>query len=338
MTDLTENIDSTLSIEEIREKSRKKYVLKMFIVYVEYKNSRQKQQIGDGLFVCIDNVEEFLEIVWEKSQEFIKREIVINPVENSQSFSTKEVPDINDVYKFCRIVDTVAHSSTELEIIDDSRLDFWSDGRRLDLHVYPYGTSIITASQWKSIHKGVNSLVKDVDKDKSGAATEEEIDRIVERLKEEHSEHFSAAYITWRIWAEWLLKKRVEEHEHYIKKPPPMNIVKLFKSPNSSENALKSHKENVNIAVDLTMGHEADVDRLIQRYETVMASTRAKLRTEEVFFNELLEFKSKITGTKSALESVDRSLSVAENPVSLDYYEKISNQEDIDHVEDEEII
>lgn len=126
----------------------------------------------------------------------------------TQSFGDKETPDVLDIDKFLKIIDTVSHNNHGVHGISEDRLEYWSDGRKLDLHVYPYGTSVQTKAQWTAIHKGQNALVPNVVTDKAGSATEEEIEALVERLKDIHRFHYTAPHITWRAWADWILKKK----------------------------------------------------------------------------------------------------------------------------------
>lgn len=301
---------------------------------MEFKNTKQKPALNNGFWVAVNTLDAFFEQLWNIASDNIKREIICDPVANSQVFSEKEFPDVSDLDKFVKIIDTVGHHTTECQNVSEDRLLYWTDGRRLDLHIYPYGTSVLKRAQWTAIHKGPNALIKTVETDKAGAATEEEVEALVEKLKDVHNFHYSAPHITWRTWADWILKKKVEQRELYVNKPPPYKIFDMFKAVGmNADQELASIHHEVSVAEGVTEGVSLDISGLIQSFKSVMACTRAQQAAEEVHLQKLEAFQTRMTATKETLELVGHRTRPVENALSLEYLNKITNTEDVDHAE-----
>lgn len=314
------------------------YVLKTFAVYVEFKNTKTKSPINNGLWLSTNSVEGFLLELWDMTSDKIKREIICDPAAHTQTFSDKEIPDVSDIARFVRICDTVGHAYHNIDDVTDCELLNWSDGRKLEIHVYPYGTTVVTKAQWTKIHKGQNALVPAIQTDRAGAPTEAEVEAIVEQLKEIHRFHYSAPHITWRAWADFILKKKPEERELFMRKPPPYKLIDLFRPVHvNADIELAAITNDVTVAESVSEGVILDIDGLINSYECQMVASKARRAVEKAvektYLYKLKAFKVKMDATHQTLNVVSQRARPHENAMSLEYLESIGNQEDVDHME-----
>lgn len=77
---------------------------------------------------------------------------------------------MDDVYKYCKIRDTVGNRKWGLEQITSSQLHGWKDKETLNLFVRVYSISVESASLFKIMNK---AFLDNAQYDRAGAATSE---------------------------------------------------------------------------------------------------------------------------------------------------------------------
>uniref|UniRef100_A0A336MPG1 CSON003720 protein n=1 Tax=Culicoides sonorensis TaxID=179676 RepID=A0A336MPG1_CULSO len=332
---IIEEVTQEISFEEIKNGNDCRFIIRIVSLYVEFKNTKNKSPLTrNGYWLIFDSIDLFQSQFWEISRNSIKREIVCDFTTKSIQFGENEPPDASDLHKFVKLVDTISHVTLEMDSISEDRLDYWSDGRKIELHIYPYGITVWYKSQWDGIHKGRNALVKEVQTDKAGAPSNEEVETLVDRLKEVHKLHYTAPHITWRVWAEFILKKKPEEHEDLVHQAPPYKIIDLFKSAGvNADKELASLRQDTSVAQGISEGTAADIDGLIQSFECVLEARKIKTAAEDVHYQKLKAFKIKMNAQTETLQLVNQRNKPQENDLSFEYFENIGDQDDVDHVE-----
>lgn len=316
-------------------------MLKLVPVYVEFKNTKQKSALSPGFWVGINSTEEFIEEIWNIAKVTVKREIICDPVDKTQCFTEKAEPDVSDAGSFLKIVDIISHVTLEIQAMSDDRLQFWSDGRKLDLHIYPYGITVITKAQWTAIHKGTNALIKEVEVDKTGAPKEEELVTLAKTLQEVHKYHYVAPFVTWKAWAEHILKKKVEDRDRLIHNAPPLRMIDLFKvAATNSDREYEFLQHDLALSGTVAEGVALDIDGLIQSFERVVEARRALQVAEKLHEEKLRALKAKISVTGETLRQVHVRTRAQANMQGAEYEDDIQYASDDQHEEylDEEVL
>ncbi|KAI8896304.1 hypothetical protein BC833DRAFT_566731, partial [Globomyces pollinis-pini] len=90
--------------------------------------------------------------------------------------------------------------------------------------------------------------------DRSGAAADELICEIIEKLREAHQHNYVSAAAHWRIWASHIVSKPIPTHERLIMSPPPSHIIgksrgRLAGSKNKNSTTRKVSGVNVRVRI-----------------------------------------------------------------------------------------
>ncbi|KAI8900343.1 hypothetical protein BC833DRAFT_280244 [Globomyces pollinis-pini] len=88
--------------------------------------------------------------------------------------------------------------------------------------------------------------------DRSGAAADELIREVIEKLRDAHQHKYVSAAAHWRIWASHIVSKPIPTQKRLIMSPPPSHIIHLFDNrPNASQQRLTSVNNTMVVARDI---------------------------------------------------------------------------------------
>ncbi|KAG9412249.1 hypothetical protein AC1031_015190 [Aphanomyces cochlioides] len=106
------------------------------------------------------------------------------------------------------------------------------------LSVYKYGTAIVSNPDLIQYEA---QCLRPSEVDRAGAASEAQIQDIIETLKSEWATLISAQEISWRLWAVVIAraKKPVHQRLAMIKQGPPTNLLDGFSAVSNSAEALE---------------------------------------------------------------------------------------------------
>lgn len=183
------NVAVNLSAKEF-----KKYAF--HVVGVFYSRLFKTQRLAEPVHskdVFGNTIDELFHCIWKESCSLVSREVVVDLTQEEKTvhWSTKEKPDYLDINKFVVLRN---QKTKKLYSIEDLRegskiLASWR-GKRIQIHVYKYSTSLVSNTIWELVNK---NLLRPGKKDRAGAPTTEELFACISELKEVHC-HYTALH------------------------------------------------------------------------------------------------------------------------------------------------
>lgn len=305
----------------------------------QFEKQTQTSKIGENWMFQVDSLEDFFSEMFLHCEPFLKREIIIDPLEKTHAFGEKETPDPSDLPKFVKIRDPISKYTYEMESINEARLQIWSDERQLLVFIYPHSHSITYRSEWNAIHKGTNALIKSVPADKSGAPAEEAIEEMVTKLKECHRFNYTGMHIHWRTWAQYILNQRSTDHDVLIPRPPPRGILELFETAlSNARSRIALIREDVNIAEGINGGLGLEIQGLIRDFDNIVRLSTEKLEAEQSFQRKLTALAQKVNNNKDNLYLFAAAHRPQETTLSENYLNNVGTQDDVDHTEEDVLL
>lgn len=275
----------------------------------------------------VSTVAEFKQALWPKVRPHLKREIIF--VDKNPTWSDKECPEEEDLDKFISIFDTKSRKTIELSQVSMSDLGKWSDERILTANICEYSTAVNSKAAWTSVEK---KLIQPAERDKSGAAAEAEIGKLVDLLKSTHRYHYTAAYICWRQWADYLTKQPAHLREGLISKPPPSHLIHLFAHAYSDADALISEiRTNLNIGEGINEGLSQDLAKFRKCFDVVKKFAVELSHAVDAMDERLIALEQKSEINRENLSRFQEAVGPEENAFGIQMYSKIGVQDDVDH-------
>lgn len=173
--------------------------------------------------------------------------------------------------------------------------------------------------------------------DRSGAASINVMNQLVDRLKNIHREKFvPTADICWGIWANDILRQPANLHESLIERGPPTNNIHLFIPVyTSAEVRLNSIQATSQAALDMmnTLEEQVKVQGIaIANAKTVLVSL-VEIISDVTNRQEMVMNVVKIYQNQFRATSLMAGALVVETSSSLEIYNQVTNQEDIEHMD-----
>lgn len=227
------------------------------------------------------------------------------------------------------IFDPISRHTYWLENITSEDLERWKDGRLLQLNLFVYSSSVKTKKLLQLVEK---KLLAPADKDRSGAAAEAEIAKLIETLKENHQFHFTAPYISWRRWADYLLKQPGHSRETAASHAPPHHLIHLFaRAPANSDDLVADLRQNVNIGTGINNEFSTAMESLISEFAMIKTMAE-RLVTVTTSFERRLEAELRsVDKTRENLDLFRSAIPPAEDEFWKEMYDHIEQLEDLDH-------
>lgn len=302
----------------------------------EFLNSRETTSLEVEWTIEADTLGDFVSELWFKCEPYLKREIVIDPLSKVHSFVEKEAPDYTDLDKFVKFRDPVSKYTYALIEVTEIKLGHWSDGRRINVIIFPHSFSIVYRKQWDSIKSGPTALLAPTRTDKAGAPTEAEVEAVAIKLQEIHRMNYTGRNCHWSAWAEHIVKKGPLGQEALMLKPPPKGLMKLFETAHSNHAIqILSIRQNVNVAEGINHGFGIDIAKLIEEYKQIVRASEVKLSADKQFLESLVRLQEKVETNEQNLSLFGTAVQARDNPMSEEYLNTIGIQDDEEHREEE---
>jgi hypothetical protein len=278
--------------------------------------------------ISVSKVEELQHVLWPEIVVHIKREVIFNDL--IPTWSETETPSEEDLPKFVSIFDPKSRRSYDLSSITNKDLERWNDERILQLNIFVFSNSVKNKKMWDAVEK---KLITPADKDRAGAAAEAEIGRMVESLKQIHRHHYVAPYITWRRWADYLLKQPGHSRDAASLDPPPHHLIHLFcRAQTNAEALVADVRQNLSIGEGLNQDFSIDVANLATEFSAIKTFSQELNKAVESFERRLESMTQKVGNTNESLKLFRSAVGVTEDQYGRDLYDNIQEQEDVDHV------
>lgn len=287
----------------------------------------QKAESEEEWDVVISGIGDLKVTLWSKIQPYLRREIIV--ADQQVQWSDQESPSEDELDKFISFYDQTHRRSFKLDVITDTDLNRWTDGRKITINICHYSTAVVNKTIWGKVEK---KLLKPAAKDKAGAAAEAAVDQMINELKTAHRFHYVANYITWRMWADYVLKQPGNQWQSAIQAPPPHHMLHLFTAARTNPDDLVSElRHNLSIGKSINSGFEDDVAQLVNEFQQL------KVKFDNVFHGMIslesrlnaLQAKCKTTGDNLSLFEV--AVPPSETEFSAQMFDQIIEQDDIDH-------
>lgn len=316
---------SSMNISINLSKGFRKY--QYHFVGVFYSRCFKTQHLADP--VCTQDVygksiPNLLAFLWNISRQYVSREAVVEQIEDDKQvrWSSKTSPDASDIHKFVIFKEEKTKKLYSVADLDDnSRLLAKWRGKKIQVHVYKYSTSVTSNTIWELVNK---KLLHPEKKDRAGAASTEELFECIHQLKTVHS-HYTALHSSWVKWASYILSQPGDRRPTLMTEAPPDEYLHLFRAPPTSEgDLLRTTRQGLQVAQNMVAGFKSSVNVLCDRVGSLFAAmNELQLQVHEL--------KAQIDNSQVMLESMQSSLPPQESEFSRRLASNVSDMPDIDH-------
>ncbi|KAH9152822.1 hypothetical protein AeRB84_004816 [Aphanomyces euteiches] len=189
-------------------------------------------------------------------------------------------------------------------------------GETLTLSVYKWGNEICTSEQQSEF---IKQCIEPLETDRAGAGSEASLRVVMDRLKAKWGEILHGQSISWRLWANAILRQPRHKHDSEIAKPVPSNLVRYFRPLSASgQQHLQRLQRNASLARDVVRSLIADVESFQADHELM----RIKLVATHTM----------LLGKQEVIEGFIQEMSP--QPTDMEALMALSlvpNQDDVDH-------
>lgn len=274
--------------------------------------------------IAADSLDDFKHKLWIKSRSHFKREVVFT--ENLPVWSEKEEPEESDMEKFLSFIDGKGKRNYFLNSVSESDLVRWRD-RVVPMNIYIYSTAVSSRNSWLAVEK---SLIKPAEVDRAGAASINELNIMVAKLKEVHALHYRATDITWQQWANYILRQDSCNHARLIAQSPPTHLIHFFAHARTDSDELVAQiRQNLSIGDRVNSAIASDVSNLRSAFDHMKIIV---MQSFDDFDKRLSAVENNIAVNRNLLDGFQEAVGVEENDFGLQEFENIANIEDVDHI------
>jgi hypothetical protein len=154
-----------------------------------------------------NQVNEFMNQVWDKAVPHLSRGV--NLETNADGVVTcswmPDFPALGDINMFVEIFDVQSKRKIQWHQIDGPKLQYMTN-REIKVFIYKYASNLDCRENYECAKR---TLMEPSETDRSGAATIEIMNNMVDRLKALHQDQLDAFDISWGLWANDILEKPV---------------------------------------------------------------------------------------------------------------------------------
>ncbi|KAJ3266163.1 hypothetical protein HDU77_002294 [Chytriomyces hyalinus] len=197
------------------------------------------------------NVDAARTAIWNKFRDRLERRAIYDESATPQftiSDSDPTVEDIDSYFYFEK--DSRKHCfgpKTGFSTLSNVILTNWTKSATpVTMLILKHGDAIRTTALFQQYDK---TVLQPIITDRAGAPAELLHMDIIARLREQHAAHYEAGLITWRLWANEILRLPVPQQANAIRQPPPLQMSQLFdRIPGPAEERLVELRSTMNLA------------------------------------------------------------------------------------------
>uniref|UniRef100_A0A336M4C4 CSON009611 protein n=1 Tax=Culicoides sonorensis TaxID=179676 RepID=A0A336M4C4_CULSO len=300
----------------------------------EFRRQTSGPSVGVWKFTG-NSAEDFAAQVWSKAKQYVKREVVFD--DESIPAYHEDIEPIEEGGKFLLFGDSIAKIERKLPQITSEVLSLWTappkskkvSKRELTILIHQYSLSVASKSLFQKV---TAVLLNSLEQDRSGAASQDALNVIIEQLKEKHSYRFKAADLHWQKWANIVASSDYHQRAQLIDADPPNEIRWFFRPPDDV--TLMRARNDQSISTHVNNGALNAVKLLQDRSRY---SREVVLKVFDDLDQDLEILRIKLEQNEGLLSSMGQSLRPTVTEFGEQMYARIPQQQDVDHVQNEEI-
>lgn len=201
-------------------------------------------------------------------------------------------------------------------------LQKWN-GKQLNLRIHSYSLSVQSLQMWMQAE---NKLIQPAQKDRTGAHSTREAEKLKNQLKEDHSWRYKGVTdIHWAMWANFIQASPAHRRESLAKGSPPDHLSTVF-TPGleDASSKLSTMRKDLQVAKTVNAGY----GRKIKALQATFNALSVLMADMKVIVDSLVE---KVDEDEKLLTAVAQSAAVDENELSLSLAESVNDCLDTDH-------
>lgn len=192
-----------------------------------------------------------------------------------------------------------------------------------ELFIYKFGTSLQNAAEYKAFLSCTTSAAQ---VDRAGAAAEEVVRTIIDRLKDKWATVYQSQPINWRIWASRIARQPTAAQDGLISQPPPMEIIHLFEhSPMQHGPLFTVLREDNTTSLAILEDFDEQLRRLEEYSQRQIEICRKNIAVQ------IQSLREGVARHKRVAEALYSMLQAQERPDNRRRLTIIPNQDDVDH-------
>lgn len=255
----------------------------------------------------------------------MKRAVIVDG--DKISWAQNEVPTEDEMGKFVLFQDKSAKKTYLVSQIEPDELRKMRN-KRVNVLVHVYGRSVAS----KAIHQKLTAaLLQPANRDRAGAHNTVSLMEFVLQLKKIHGGYLSAHSFSWTMWANAIHSGPIHLQELAQHELPPAHLIHLFRSvPTAEAEVLRSTQNGLLIAKNLNDLYRGNLSTLKDDVQTAKENV---LRAFDLFEARLQSAEEMLLANSSIVSSMDSSLQIEENAVSVTEEARVieNDVEDTDH-------
>lgn len=273
--------------------------------------------------VAGDSTVEVLDNIWLKAKSLIKREIVVDG--EKFSWAETENPERNEIGNFVIFQDKVAKKTYLVSQITADVLRKMRN-KHVNVMVHVYGRAISN----RTMHvKMTAAILEPAQRDRAGAHSTVLLTELARKLKDIHGKFLSGNMASWTMWANAIHSAGMHQQEDLLKKMPPAHLIHLFRTiPMSEAEVMRSTQNGLKIAGNLNDSYLESVRTLREEF---IKMKETALRAYDLFDLRLTATEEMLAANGRLVASMDDSLRIEVNAVSLEEERQITDIPDVDH-------
>jgi hypothetical protein len=295
-----------------------RFEIQPYVKTFKNQQTRSCTQLDPFILQC-DGVESLKTILWEKYNQYVQKEAIVRETAEGITYQLKEeAAEESDISKFLYFFHNNRQCMLDSSLTENKLATFSRTSESVFLFILKYSTSILDRNMFMQLSMKV---LNPRSQDRSGSASEEIHQEMIQELKEIHADHYVSEEINWRLWANHILRLPVPQQSNAKLEPPPGPIIHLFAhSPRNSDLRLNQIKESFSGAMAMI--------KSLENHLKDINSSREILKMDLVDLGNRVSLLEQCISTyKTVLQALESAFEPRET-TSPDIFPNI---EDVDH-------
>lgn len=270
-----------------------------------------------------ENVDDILDVIWNKASVLIKREVIVKG--EDIEWSEDSVATRDDIGNFIILQDRVARKTYSIEQINTSLLARLRN-KHVNVMVHVYGRQICN----KSVHgKFTAKLLQPEQRDRANADSTQSLMAMVEVLKQKHKGIFAANVPVWQMWANAIQSAPPHLQDEMIDSVPPAHLIHMFVRASTSESEIReSVQRGLQVADDLNDIYAGHLAKIREDFDKIRDDVT---RGFDFVDRRLRSFEDVVNSNIRLVNSMNATVTPQPNAVSMEEERLVTDLDDTDH-------
>ncbi|XP_058832497.1 uncharacterized protein LOC131690611 [Topomyia yanbarensis] len=242
----------------------------LLIAVRDFKGHSSGKEVGKW-GVSGNTAEQFTHSCWLLAKNFLKREVIFTCDERGVAmpvWSSKPIPEEGDFIRFALFNDKTNHRCYTVDKVTPTLLQNWRN-KEIHLLLHVYSLSVNNKSVFKTVRE---VLLEPEERDKAGAASNQSVAVLAQKLRDIHGDKWEAKDIAWMMWANAIYTSEFHCQERLLHDAPPAHLVKLFSV--KEQPRLKAIRRGFAVAHSVNAGYHDDVESLREAFEDMQLTAQ----------------------------------------------------------------